>query len=419
MVALPTPFEAYRLDLGRLGVEDELCSADSMWLLVAHCLSRFADQPETARLDLAERCAQALEQFAATANEAVEIEGVTPLDEASLGELKRLIEGLRRYGERQGQDIVAKAVLDMSARISAVGAITLAFTLVANAQKATPNAPTQSIGMLLSEQGRITRLLGNLDEADKFYAQVHALGERTGDRMLLGRAAIGRGNTSRLRGNYPKAREFFTDALAAGEGCQHVEIQRLAHQGLTILAGEARNYDDALLHGWLTFVHSNGRKKEESEALVNLANISVLAGQPRAALHAVMSALPNVHEERMLIPTLGIATLAAARCNELSLMESLSGRLQTVVADSQLPYESAQSLLSLAQGLGELGLISRAYTARDRALEIAESRGFHELVHIAEQKEFTRQPEEAPREWTDSSREVLANLEALECAIVL
>lgn len=419
MVALPTAFEAYRLDLSRVGSEDDFGSADSLWLLVAHCLSRFAEQPETARLDLAERSAQALEQFAASAKEAETQDGVRPLDEASLGDLQKLIDGLHQYGQRSGQEAVAKAVIDLSGRITATGALMLAYTLVGSARTALRDASARSCGLLLAEQGRIARMLGNLDDAEQLYAQVHGVGERTGDKLLLGRAAIGRGNTSRLRGNYPKAREFFTDALAISEAGGIAEIQRLAHQGLTIILGEARDYDGALYHGWLTFVQASGRQKEESEALVNLANISVLAGQPRAALHAVLKSIPNLTDGRILLPALGIGALAAARCGEVSMVEPLTEKIERAVADSCLPYENANALLTLSQAFAEIGRENRAFTTRERALAIAEEHGYHELAHAAEQNELTRHPIEAPREWSDSTREVLANLEGLECALVL
>jgi len=419
MVALPTPFEAYRLDLSRAGTEDDFGSADSLWLLVAHCLSRFSEQPETARLDLAERSAQALEQFAASAHGALEPDSVQPLDEGSLGELQKMIEGLHRYAERAGQEQIAKAVIDMSGRITASGALMLAYTMVGSAREAVRDASARSGGLLLAEQGRIARLLGNLDDAEQLYAQVHGIGERTDDQLLLGRAAIGRGNTSRLRGNYPKAREFFTEALAISEAASIAEIQRLAHQGLTIILGEARDYDGALFHGWLTFVQAGGRQKEESEALINLANISVLAGQPKAALHAILKSIPNIADGRILLPALGIGALAAARCGEVSMIEPLTEKLERAVSESTLPYENANALLTLSQAFAELGRENRAFTTRERAKAIAEEHGFHELAHVADQNELTRHPVEAPREWSDSTREVLANLEGLECALVL
>ena len=170
MVALPTPFEAYRLDLNRIGSEEDFGPADSMWLLVAHCLSRFADQPETARLDLAERCAQALDQFAASAQEAVVVDGVKALDDASCGDLRQLVEGLNRFNERSGQEMIAKVVLEMSARMGALGALTLAYTLVGSAREAVHRVSERNRGLLLAEQARITRLLGNLDDAEGMYA---------------------------------------------------------------------------------------------------------------------------------------------------------------------------------------------------------------------------------------------------------
>lgn len=420
MVALPTPFEAYRLDLSRVGTEDDFGAADSLWLLVAHCLSRFSEQPETARLDLARRCAEALEQFAATAQEAVEEDGVKPLDDASLGDLSKLVDGLRRYADRAGQDALAKAVIGMSARITAAGALTLAYTMVGNAREAVLHLSERSRGLLLAEQARVARLLGQLDDAESLYGQLHGMGERSHDELLLARAAIGRGVVARVRGNYPKARAFFVDALALSERVGSAELQRLAHQGLTVAAAVAEEWDEALRHGWLTHVLGAGNAEQECEALINLAHISLGAGQARAALHAALRALPDARDDRTRLPALGTAVVAAARCSERSLLEAIATTVENTVQVSSLPYESARALLSLSQSFDQVGMATRADNVRARARAIAEAHEFHELMHVAESDEVTRRATAlAASDLDEQSLEVVRNLESLEFELVV
>ncbi|MGH7710394.1 MAG: tetratricopeptide repeat protein, partial [Gemmatimonadaceae bacterium] len=378
-------------------------------------MSRFADQPETARLDLAERCAQALEQFAATAQETVEEDGVKPLDDSSLGELARLIEGLQRYGERAGQEILAKVVLDMSTRMSSLGALTLAATLVGHAREGVREASEGTRGLLLVEQARLTRLLGNLDESEMLYAQLHAIGERAHDDVLLARAAIGRGVIARVRGNYPKARTLFLEGLDLSERAGSAELQRFAHQGVFVVAAVAEEWEEALRHGWLALVLGSGNPEHEAEALINLAHVSLGAGYPRAALHATLKALPNASDLRMQLPALGTAVVAAARCDERSILDHLAARLENALSGSSLPFEGAQALLSLARAFDEVGLRSRADAARERALRIAEEHEFHELVHKAQTDELTRTGVAVEtRELDQQTREVVSNLETLE-----
>ncbi len=420
MVALPTPFEAYRLDLSRVGSEDDFGAADSLWLLVAHCLSRFSEQPETARLDLAERSAQALEQFAASADEAVELDGVKPLDEASLGDLRKLVDGLHQYAQRAGQEAIAKAVIDLSGGMTAAGALTLAYTMLGHAREAVVQVSQRSRGLMLAEQARIARLLGQLDDAEGLYGQLHGMGERSRDELLLARAAIGRGVVARVRGNYPKARAFFVDALALSERVGSAELQRLAHQGLTVAAAVAEEWDEALRHGWLTHVLGAGNAEQESEALGNLAHISLGAGYPCAALHAILKAIPNYRDDRMLLPALGTAVVAAARCDERALLDHLTVKLETRVANSTLPYEATRALLSLAQAFDELGLPGRADSARSRARGMAEEHEFFELAHVAERDELARRVTTADAcELDEETREVVTSLESLEYELVL
>jgi len=419
MVALPTPFEAYQLDLGRLGVDDDLCAADSMWLLVAHCLSRFANQPETARLDLAGRCALALQQFAASATDADGEDG-HPLDEPALGDLASLIAGLQRFSERSGQELLAKTVLEMSARMSALGALTLAHTMVGHARHAALQVPERTRGLMIAEQARLMRLLGNLDESAALYAQVHGMGERARDEVLLARASIGRGVIARVRGNYPSAHAFFTDALNRSEKAGSAELQRLAHQGLFVVAAMGESWDDALRHGWLTLVLGAGNPAHEAEALINLAHVSLGAGFPRAALHAVLKAMSSTTDQRMLLPALGTAVMAAARCGERSVLDCLADRMERTVDGSNLPFEGADALISLSRAYAELGLGARAESIGSHARAIAEAHGFHELVHKSEETKLTRPVimTEA-REIDEKTREVVSKLETLEYELVL
>lgn len=421
MVALPTPFEAYRLDLSRLGSENDFGPADSMWLLVAHCLSRFADQPETARLELAERCAQALDQFAASAQEAVMEDGVKPLDDVSCGDLRQLIEGLNGFSERSGQELIAKVVLEMSARMGALGALTLAYTLVGSAREAVHRVSERNRGLLLAEQARITRLLGNLDDAEGMYAMVRGMAERSGDLELEARSALGAGVVAQHRGNYPRARECFEHGLACATREGNTSLEAIAHQGLTITAMIADDIDGALRHGWETLSRVAGNTAREAEALVNLANTSMAAGYPRAALHALLRCIKHSSEHRVVVPALGNAALAAARCGESGMLEILGARLERTIASSELPYENAYAAYDLAKALETAGQALRAERYRTLARSISEERGFFELLHCLEADELTRRavPPVQRRELEETTRSVVRELETMECELLV
>ena len=421
MVALPTPFEAYRLDLNRIGSEEDFGPADSLWLLVTHCLSRFADQPETARLDLAERCAQALDQFAASAQEAVVVDGVKALDDASCSDLRQLIEGLSRFNERSGQEMIAKVVLEMSARMGALGALTLAYTLVGSAREAVHRVSERNRGLLLAEQARITRLLGNLDDAEGMYAMVRGMAERSGDLELEARSALGTGVVAQRRGNYPRARECFEHGLLCATRQGNRDLEAIAHQGLTITAMIADDYDGALRHGWETLNRVAGNPAREAEALVNLANASMAAGYPRAALHALLRCLKHSSEHRVVVPALGNAALAAARCGESGMLEILSARLERTMAESELPYENAYASYDLARALEAGGQWLRAERHRTLARAIAEERRFFELLHCLEADELTRRsvPTVQRRELDAATQFVVRELETMECELLV
>jgi hypothetical protein len=167
----------------------------------------------------------------------------------------------------------------------------------------------------------------------------------------------------------------------------------------------------------MTLVHAAGNSRFECEALVNLAHISLGAGYSRAALHAILKAMPNAADEHVRLPALGTAVVAAARCEEQSLVEHLATQLEGTAANSSTPYEAARALLSLSDALYEIGLTARGNTIRGRALAIAEKHHFNELIHVAEQ-EVARPVVNETRELHYEGREVVSKLEALEYELV-
>ncbi|HJU73716.1 MAG TPA: tetratricopeptide repeat protein, partial [Gemmatimonadaceae bacterium] len=335
--------------------------------------------------------------------------------------LSQLIEGLRRYRERAGHELLAKTVLEMSMRMSALGALTLAYTLVGSAREAIENISDRTRGLLLAEQARVTRLLGQLDDAEAMYAMVRGIAERSGDRELEARSALGAGVVAQRRGNYPKARECFERGLACAAAEGQRDLEAIAHQGLTITALAKQDYDLALQHGWETLRRVTGNPGRESEALVNLANASMEAGYPRAALHALLKCLRYAREHRVILPALANATLAAARCGEVGMLEMLGSRLERAMVESKLPYENAYAAYDLARAYEAVGQNVRALTLRTRAKAIAQERDFFELIHCLEADELTRRTEPAvePRELEEASQYVVRELETMECELLV
>src|SRR4029453_17266575 len=88
MLPLQSPLEAYRADLSRHPNRTDFGRSDTVWLLVAHCLHRLSRAQGDARRAIAENCASAIGDLAAT------VAPDTPEEAAMLEQLARLRRGL-------------------------------------------------------------------------------------------------------------------------------------------------------------------------------------------------------------------------------------------------------------------------------------------------------------------------------------
>jgi tetratricopeptide (TPR) repeat protein len=242
------------------------------------------------------------------------------------------------------------------------------------------------------------------------------VGEQHAVPQLIARAALGKGVTARRRGNYPRARKYFEAGLERAEAASLTELAGQAHQGLVIAAATARDYDTALVHGWRAYELLSGDTTRQAEMLVNLARICVEAGYPAAGLRGYFAATSRHRSPRFCLPTYGSAAEAGAALGHLELVERLSSRIDEMVTESGLPYESAQALRSLYTAYSRCGDAPRAEGYRTRARELAKRNGFFEVVLATEPPEVSVAPKRQTRRraLAQPSFQVVQSIEALD-----
>lgn len=374
MLSLPSPFDAYRADLDRSPDKAEFGSSDTLWLLLAHCLQRVSSLADLARKEVAANCATALRDLADPEQG----------DEEHSGDLKLLIEGLTTLSTRAGASALTRAARGFADRMSESGALSMAFCVLGHTRNIAAEASDHERGLLAADQGRVARLLGNLESAEELYRVSALIGERSSNTELLARASVGRGVIARVRGNYPGARLLFQQGLMHAESGGHRSLEGMAHQGLTITAAVAGDFDAALIHGWSAFCHAAGERTREAESLTNLAQLCLEAGFNAAALRGFLSGISRTNALRVRLSALGGAALSAARLDDHGTLQLLATEIELSVERSALPYENAQALYHLSSAFARVGDEARCDLYRNRSREIAESRGFHELVHATE-----------------------------------
>ncbi|HEX4933496.1 MAG TPA: tetratricopeptide repeat protein [Gemmatimonadaceae bacterium] len=409
MLAPLSPLDAYRTDLDRHQRRSEFGNADTVWLLLAHCLGRLSKVGESVRDQLALQSANALRDLAESA------EGADGGDPAHLHDLRMMIAGLSAIETRVGADAVSRACRGFAARMAESGALSVAYSVIGFARTVAADASDRERGLLAADQARIARQLGELDSAEELYRTASAIGERSSDHELQSRASLGRGVIARVRGNYPRARAFFQHGLSLASAAGSRELEFFAHQGLTIVTCVTGDSDASIRHGWEAFRLAEGDITREAETLTNLAQLCLEYGYPRAAVSGFFSALSRTRTLRIRLAALGGTALAAGRLEDHALLTRVRAELVETMEGSSLPYENAQALFHLSAAYLAVGDDVTAERFRQEVARIAGARGYHELAHQVERAELARAARlAAQRELGSTSRAVVTTLEAFE-----
>jgi tetratricopeptide (TPR) repeat protein len=270
------------------------------------------------------------------------------------------------------------------------GALSMAYTTIELARRVADRAPDHERGLLAADQAMVARMLGDLEAAEELYRQAESVGDRSCDFVVLARAYIGRGVVDRVRGNYPRSRIYFERGLELADTAKANDLVRLANHGLMICHAIGKNFDRALQHGWTSYTMSLGDEALEVEALSNLAQLSLDAGYPSAALRGFAAVLGRTQSARVALGALGGVATAAAHTGDQSVLDRASAEIDSRVATSALPYENAQALSQVATAYALIGLADRSETYRASARKLAKSRGFFEILHKTDNEQAAK-----------------------------
>jgi len=280
-----------------------------------------------------------------------------------------------------------------------------------------PERETLLRGRVIAVQGRLARELGDGVSSRGYYEELERLGTSNGIEELTGRAWVGLGILARHRGDYPEARRRCSATIAL-KGAAPDSVANAHHELLIICAG-AGDYDSAAKHGWEAF-RGASNTTQETEALLNLAQLLLDAGHARAALRGFAAALARTPVLRLELPILGGAACAAAAAlpqpAARAVVRNFSERFEQLLAgslrDGAMPHASAMTLVELSEALSVLGDDERASRMAERAEALANSHGYHQLTYRLENPVLVA----APAPLAPETHEIIAAVDELEGA---
>lgn len=270
------------------------------------------------------------------------------------------------------------------------------------------------------ERGRIAALRGRFawkrgDHATAFqcYRRVRAISRRIGSAELDVRADIGFTVVARQRGNYPAARRAARRAVDIGEANGLVRLAAIGHQSLMVAAVVAGDLNTALQHSWLAYANVRGDVVEEAAHLVDTAQLFLDAGHADIASAGFAVALERPIPDRIRLPALGGAALAAARLGDVPTVRRVADAVRRAVNDGLLPYASVVGRLDVAEALEATGELDAAEPFRHEAETVARAHRYHELVYRAERLPATKPAPKAVQPLTPATLEIGAAVRAL------
>ena len=312
---------------------------------------------------------------------------------------------------------VFSTITDLAAEMEDQACFRLAHSVLATLLLVLPDSEIGLRGRVIAQQARVARHLGEREAATRYYEQVEILGVEHQLPDLIGRAWYGLGAIAHLRGDFPEARRRF-HAVVELNGAAPESVGHAYHQ-LMIGAATAGDYDTAAEHGWKAFRGAT-TAGQETEALLNLAQLLLEAGHARAALRGFAAALARKPILRLELPILGGAACAAAaalpRAAARALVRNFADRTQFIVRSLRngeaLAHPSASALVEMSEALGVVGEIDRAKEIADQADRLASAHGFYQLTYRLENPVLVAEPTPlAP-----STQEILAAVDELEGA---
>ena len=385
--------EAYSTDIAHRRSDEPLTPHDGQWIAVGTLLSHACNVSVRTRERL---LTQARTMMRDLLGEALWTQG-PPLDAAPPSD----------------GHILAPRVRLLCEQVEDAGAIHLADALLGAYLLSGDEIDALERGRIAALRARLAWKRGDHATALERYRRVRAIARRIGSTELEVRAEVGFAVVARQRGNYPASRTAARRAVQVGEAHGLARLAALGHQLLMVAAVVAGDLNTALQHSWLAYANVRGDATDEAAHLVDTAQLFLDAGHADVASAGFAAALERRIPDRIRLPALGGAALAAARQGDEHTLSRMADAVRRTLNDGLLPYASVVGRLDIAEALETIGHVDAAEPFRHEAETVASAQRYHELVHRAQRPPATTSAPRTVQPLTPATLEIGAAVRAL------
>jgi tetratricopeptide (TPR) repeat protein len=243
-------------------------------------------------------------------------------------------------------------------------------------------APADAIAAQL-RIGRVNRKLNRFDEADARYGVAGVLAKASGDVHSAFLSRVGRAIAVQARGNLPEAeralREIAAEARATGE--REIEAHAEHALGTTLmLRGKSA---DAIAHVWCSF-QLYEEAASQLRALGDLGSMLLSIGEVAGAEHALLEVVRRGQGAQDVVSNAIVELMHCASHRNDRLGFERWRAACTARAGNMPPNILADFYLKAGIGQARFGRFHEAGRWLDRAHDVAERAGLHELVFRSE-----------------------------------
>lgn len=285
---------------------------------------------------------------------------------------------------RQRQRLVSHPVLRptpllaLTEKMEAAGALTLAYSTLANARRVWDVADPRAAGIAIFRQARICRTSGATAAAEHFYTYLFSFATKHRLPEYRGRALVGRAILRTVQGDPTAGRRWCSKARAVSGGhptvvavASHTEMNAALAQG---------DRSAALVAGARALATGVLERYDEAGVLVNMASVALQAGEAQAALNGVRRAIKRCNHPRVRLSAFAKGAQAAAALRRPALVEKFAAHLVRTATRVNLPFEELDARVELAEAFLRAGDRARAVRTAKLARTGAESHEFPALV---------------------------------------
>ncbi len=272
----------------------------------------------------------------------------------------------------------AKRLLAVAEQMEAAGALTLAFATLSAARQIWDTEDPASAGTAIFRQARISRTAGETQAAENFYSLLYAFATQHRLAELRGRALIGRGLIRMLGGDRRAAMTWYGRARSAsGHHPVAVAVSYHAEMALALAANDASH---AMIAGYRALAANSLSSWDQAGVLINLAGVSLRAGEPRAALRLLRRAAKTSRQPRVRMSVHAKGALAGAALGRPAMVDRFAARLMATAATVNVPYEELEARSEVAEAFARVGETTKARRWARSVLREAAQHGFAAIM---------------------------------------